>query len=341
MHYRFILNEDKSVEFSKEYKKHLTKHASFIPSANIEDRCFGKLLEYEKYNSYLGRNEKKDMFKKYSYVPRDIDKLFLMTCYDVFLIKNYKECMSWFLLTFFLFIISVSVFCYFFFVVKDSEYTSVVGVSLAVLNFLSMKFTFNLDEGLVRLNEGEKRRLIYGNEDNNSLKLMSEHIKSKCENLLSKIPSELQTRKSISITNCIKRSIMEDEELIEKINTDVFNIDKVLENINVKEEKRIANHLSYEGRLSYSDKRKLKKLLGDTCCACGIKMSDIYGDIGKGYIELHHKIPYSEMAENDTRILTQSDFCVLCPNCHKMVHKLDDPDDIELLSSIVKSNKNI
>jgi 5-methylcytosine-specific restriction protein A len=70
-------------------------------------------------------------------------------------------------------------------------------------------------------------------------------------------------------------------------------------------------------------------------------MSDIYGDIGNGYIELHHKIPYSEMVENDTRILTQSDFCVLCPNCHKMVHKLDDAGDIELLSSIVKANKDI
>ena len=226
----------------------------------------------------------------------------------------------------------------------------IFGIFLLLTIFGAPFFELHKDE---KLSEEEKNLLISTYLDDKQKIITSKDqttsiennydkiIKSKCENLLSKIPPELQNRKSVSIKNYIKRSILEDEEILKKIYTDEVNIDEVLDNISVKEEKRIANHISYEGRLNYSDKRKLKKVLGDTCCACGIKMSDIYGDIGNGYIELHHKIPYSEMVENDTRILTQSDFCVLCPNCHKMVHKLDDAGDIELLSSIVKANKDI
>lgn len=341
MHYKFKLN-DKYSEFKNEYEKCFTKHFRAVDEIIVENKNFVEILQYEKYNSYLGRYEKINAFKKYSYVPYDINKLFLMTCYDVYLIKNPQIYTFWIPLKYFLWMISILIFCIL--SVGYSEYIKIVSLFLVALNFLYIKFINNLDEEFVLLNESEKHRLIYGNEDNNPSKSMRDYnrfIKSKCEKLLSKIPPELQNRKSVSIKNYIKRSILEDEEFLKKIYTDEVNIDEVLDNISVKEEKRIANHISYEGRLNYSDKRKLKKVLGDTCCACGIKMSDIYGDIGNGYIELHHKIPYSEMAENDTRILTQNDFCVLCPNCHKMVHKLDDAGDIELLSSIVKANKDI
>ena len=45
--------------------------------------------------------------------------------------------------------------------------------------------------------------------------------------------------------------------------------------------------------------------------ACGKNMEESFGDIGKGYIELHHKIPYADMKENEERVLKISDF--LCP----------------------------
>ena len=68
---------------------------------------------------------------------------------------------------------------------------------------------------------------------------------------------------------------------------------------------------------------------------CGKNMKDKYGDIGNGYIELHHKIPYANMAVNDTRTLNKDDFCVLCPDCHGMIHKLKDAGDLELLKTII------
>lgn len=126
--------------------------------------------------------------------------------------------------------------------------------------------------------------------------------------------------------------------------SDIYNIPvskakEVEEEISIKEEKKVANHIAYEGRISIKDKNRIKSLLGYKCSACGADMSEIYGDIGHNYIELHHKIPYADMKENETRTLTENEFCVLCPNCHRMIHKLPNAGDIDLLSRIIKLNK--
>ena len=80
-------------------------------------------------------------------------------------------------------------------------------------------------------------------------------------------------------------------------------------------------------------------MLGFTCSACGKNMESIYGSIGRNYIELHHLIPYSEMLPNDTRTLSAQDFCVLCPDCHRMIHKLDNSNNIDLLKRMIKLNQ--
>lgn len=126
--------------------------------------------------------------------------------------------------------------------------------------------------------------------------------------------------------------------------SNIYNISldkakEIEESITIQEEKKIANHTAYEGRISTTDKNKLKAILGYKCSACGADMSKIYGDIGQHYIELHHKIPYSNIRENETRTLTEQEFCVLCPNCHRMIHKLPDAGDIDLLTRIIKLNR--
>lgn len=129
-----------------------------------------------------------------------------------------------------------------------------------------------------------------------------------------------------------------------KIISDIYNMSlenakEVEESISVKEEKKVANHIAYEGRISIKDKNKIKSLLGYKCAACGKDMSEIYGDLGHNYIELHHKIPYSDMKENETRTLTDKEFCVLCPDCHRMIHKLPNAYDIDVLERIIKLHK--
>ncbi|MCC8147618.1 DUF3578 domain-containing protein [Akkermansia sp.] len=64
----------------------------------------------------------------------------------------------------------------------------------------------------------------------------------------------------------------------------------------------------------------VKQQRGYKCEVCGIKLEERYGDIGKDYIEAHHLRPVAER-KNASEEVTKEDFVVLCPNCHKMIHK--------------------
>jgi hypothetical protein len=55
------------------------------------------------------------------------------------------------------------------------------------------------------------------------------------------------------------------------------------------------------------------------CQICGFDFKKSYGEIGVGFIEAHHTIPVS----NKRGILRTkpSDIAVVCPNCHRMLHR--------------------
>jgi len=45
----------------------------------------------------------------------------------------------------------------------------------------------------------------------------------------------------------------------------------------------------------------------------------MYGDLRKGYIEYHHTIPLSQYGE--VKITNIDDLCLVCSNCHRMLHR--------------------
>ena len=55
------------------------------------------------------------------------------------------------------------------------------------------------------------------------------------------------------------------------------------------------------------------------CEACGDNMGAIYGELGLGYVEAHHKVPVALIEEGQTTKL--SDLAALCANCHRMIHR--------------------
>lgn len=55
------------------------------------------------------------------------------------------------------------------------------------------------------------------------------------------------------------------------------------------------------------------------CEACGIEMKNIYGELGNGYIQFHHREPLGELSQ--PRYNSYKDLAPLCPNCHTMIHK--------------------
>lgn len=65
-------------------------------------------------------------------------------------------------------------------------------------------------------------------------------------------------------------------------------------------------------------KKKALQEYGYSCSVCGFDFEETYGALGKEFAEVHHIVPVSEgERENDYRNLVP-----LCPNCHRMIHRL-------------------
>lgn len=63
---------------------------------------------------------------------------------------------------------------------------------------------------------------------------------------------------------------------------------------------------------------------GASCCVCGFDFGAVYGELGSGFIHVHHTRPLREIrigyAVDPTR-----DLVPVCPNCHAMLHQTSPP----------------
>lgn len=98
--------------------------------------------------------------------------------------------------------------------------------------------------------------------------------------------------------------------------------------------KRYHQHRSIERQSSHSE--KVKRLQGTICKGCDLDMVDVYGDAAAGMIDAHHLTPLSHLLDGEEVTFDPAvDFAVLCPNCHRAIHRLDDVSDIQALRSLV------
>lgn len=59
------------------------------------------------------------------------------------------------------------------------------------------------------------------------------------------------------------------------------------------------------------------------CEACAFSFDEVYGDYAKGVIDVHHIRPLASLLPNTLTKL--SDLMLLCPNCHRVVHRKKTP----------------
>ena len=78
-------------------------------------------------------------------------------------------------------------------------------------------------------------------------------------------------------------------------------------------------------------------LKGCRCAVCGFDFHKVYGDIGKNFIEVHHKTPISMMGEN-YHVDPSKDLIPLCSNCHSMIHRKNPPYTPEELVSMIRED---
>lgn len=77
---------------------------------------------------------------------------------------------------------------------------------------------------------------------------------------------------------------------------------------------------------------------GYKCYICGFDFEKTYGEIGKGFLEVHHKRPISTYDEEHE--IPQSELVPLCSNCHSMVHRRKEAMDVDELKNIVQNKQN-
>lgn len=79
---------------------------------------------------------------------------------------------------------------------------------------------------------------------------------------------------------------------------------------------------------------------GYECQICKFNFEDVYGQLGKDYIHVHHLIPLSEIGEN-YEVNPIKDLIPLCPNCHSMIHRTKPALSIETLKEHHKENASL
>lgn len=80
------------------------------------------------------------------------------------------------------------------------------------------------------------------------------------------------------------------------------------------------------------------RIHGTKCMICGFDFEKKYGELGKGYIEVHHIRPLSEIDE-EVVVNPEKDLICVCSNCHRMLHRFKSyMVTVEELRRIVEDN---
>lgn len=95
-----------------------------------------------------------------------------------------------------------------------------------------------------------------------------------------------------------------------------------------KEGKVLYKYHRYRERNSKVIESKKKNFIKQNgrlfCENCGFDYAKHYGKIGEGFIEAHHITPIHKLTEET--VTTEKDLILLCANCHRMIHKVNDFD---------------
>lgn len=77
---------------------------------------------------------------------------------------------------------------------------------------------------------------------------------------------------------------------------------------------------------------------GCRCMACGFDFEQVYGEIGHGFIHVHHIKPLSE-TRKEYEVDPIADLRPVCPNCHAMIHQGTKMISIEELRQVLQKHR--
>lgn len=79
-------------------------------------------------------------------------------------------------------------------------------------------------------------------------------------------------------------------------------------------------------------RRDCLKHHGFGCAVCGLLFEQVYGELGKDFIHVHHLRPLA-LCDSAYKVSAVEDLRPVCPNCHAMLHRSDKVLSIEELKA--------
>lgn len=197
------------------------------------------------------------------------------------------------------------------------------------------------------LNEDERRRVIgYISERKGTFGFESQELPYKIYILENEIdlpnkpkypgqnnPTYFTLYELLSKEDGLEKSLLdikyseEDDEKNILIDEDIFEGSKVTVSVNKYERSKRArqaclNHYGYK------------------CSVCGFDFEEVYGEVGKKVIEVHHLKPVYSIGK-EYRVNPIKDLIPVCSNCHTIIHKRKIPFTIEEMKQKLKKDNNI
>jgi hypothetical protein len=91
----------------------------------------------------------------------------------------------------------------------------------------------------------------------------------------------------------------------------------------VKEGARYRVSVNAYERNASARRRSIQKW-GLDCIVCGFNFERVYGELGAGFIHVHHLVPVSS-AGSEYMLNPECDLRPVCANCHAMLHQENPP----------------
>lgn len=79
------------------------------------------------------------------------------------------------------------------------------------------------------------------------------------------------------------------------------------------------------------------KYYGYTCRVCGFDFEKKYGEIGRNFIEIHHKTEVSSYEGVAHNVNPINDLIPVCSNCHSMLHRTKPSMTIDILKMYLEN----
>ena len=125
-------------------------------------------------------------------------------------------------------------------------------------------------------------------------------------------------REDNEITRCALRELWNSQDSLADPNVEISGVEGI---------RRLRTHAVYERDARLVSKKKQQFIEAKSnlyCELCGFDFGKEYGDLGAGFIEVHHVVPVSTNKERKTML---DDLMCVCSNCHRMLHRNANLDE--------------